>query len=245
MKLKSIMQSLAVSIFIVVQLQGINFENVQSFWNDRAVTHKNAIKTTLGVSALAGIGYFGKLLYNKIFNLFDEKVENEIVCQIILAFTSNSTIDKFSEPERESAFRKKAKLINMRLRVMEQIEILAHCRHSTFSKQHQMKLMNWYNKVKSTFSYIDIARESFLSLKNPYEQEYKNSTLITSVIEKQIIESIVFSCKPEAEYTAADIKKKNQITRRRINILRKLQNELSGFWLEMLSKNLHLINFFA
>lgn len=243
MLLKSTKLTLITALLISSYAQAYSFEDLKLLWNNRTTNQKRAAQVALGLTTLAGACILGKMLYTKTQKKINEKVENEIVDSIVFVFTSNYSISKLPKQEREHAFRKKAKLINTRIRVMKRLDTLVNDANSSLSEQHQMQLKDRYNQAKSVFKYVDMARESFLSLANPYEQEYKNNTLVDAIVENKIVDSIILSCKPVNEYTAADNINKQEADLRRANILKKLENKLSIIWFNKLQQNPFILDF--
>lgn len=174
------------------------------------------------LAASAYIGYEAAVIGNKkIQEYVENKIVDTAVDAIVLMFTKNSTLQKLPAKKQEAALRKKARLINIRKRVLIQLnEKLEDTDHKLSSAHYD----NLHGKVKMAniaFAIIDAVREE-----NPYEKEYAQAGAIDKIIETKIIESIILETKPDSECTPGELKEKEIKAVRRAKILEKLKSHL-------------------
>ena len=100
----------------------------------------------------------------------DEKVENEIADSLVLTFTPNGTIDKLPKELREEKFKDKAKLINRRIRVLKQLDLILKSKENQFTEQHKKKLKQTLIQAKILFGALDAIRRVPFFIKNPYRK---------------------------------------------------------------------------
>ncbi|MDR3550705.1 MAG: hypothetical protein P4L31_04785 [Candidatus Babeliales bacterium] len=191
-----------------------------------ASTWSPAVKMSAGI--LAGItGYtIGKYLYAKYTAYVNNQIINETVDALYLSITLNNTIEKLPQSEREQAFRNKARYINIRKRVIAQLEDIA--KQKSLSQEHHIALDNRLNRISFLFKCVDGMRNQ-----NPYEDEYSVASRFDKIIEKNIINSIILNLKPDNECTQEEFTKKQALADRRSIISDKLQ--------ERISKNIQIV----
>lgn len=179
----------------------------------------------VGTGALAvAAGYTASILaYNSYQQYVENKIINETVEALFLSITLNSTIKKLPKTEREEAFRKKARLINLRKRIIARLEDVIT--NETLSAEHTAALNQNLQKALKAFALIDKIRNE-----NPYEQEYAVASQLDQMIENNLINSILLRFKPDTECTQQERAKKQELTNRRSIIKQKLQDKIANVW---------------
>lgn len=190
-------------------------------------TEHPIIATTSGL-ALATVGAFaGYKLFNLCHDQFKQHIENKIVEQaadnIVLALTTNKTLEMLPAKKREEAFRNKAHLINMRKRVLATLN--TKLKNDPFSPVHHKNLDDKLELANTVFTIVDLFRTE-----NPYEKEYVNPTMYDTFIEDKIVDSIILSCKPTEECTPDELKLKTEIEARREKIIENVSNKVGVLW---------------
>lgn len=190
-------------------------------------TEHPIIATTSGL-ALATVGAFaGYKLLNLCHDQFKQHIENKIVEQaannIVLALTTNRTLQLLPAKEREEAFRNKAHLINRRKNVLALLN--ATLKLGTLSPTHHKNLDDKLELANTVFTIVDLFRGE-----NPYEKEYEGANLYDTFIENKIVDSIILSCKPTEECTPDELKLKTEIEARREKIIENVSNKVGVLW---------------
>lgn len=189
------------------------------------ITVTNAAKVAaigLGAYATYKIAFF-------CYNQFNEYIENKIITEaadnFILAVTSNYTLQKLPVEQREKAFRRKARLIGMRKRIINDLKQKLSDSANNFSSEHRKLLQEKIALADTLFAGIDLARTE-----NPYEDEYGTASTIDAFIESKIINSIILTCKPKEECSIDELTQKQKIEARRTKIVQKASSKISSIW---------------
>lgn len=188
--------------------------------------------TVTNAAKVAAVGLCGYAAYKLAFfcyNQFNERIENKIITEaadnIVLALTSNSTLQKLPTQQRENAFRAKARLIGMRKRITTDLMQKLADSANNFSAEHRKSLLGKVIFADSLFAAIDAVRGE-----NPYEDEYETATTMDTFIESKIINSIILTCKPNEECSADELAQKQKIEARRVKIVQKASSKITSYW---------------
>ncbi len=201
-----IMKKLLLSILLATAL--VNTPNANA-----------SIWSKIGGCIFASIA--GYTIYKISQNYIENKIINETVESLSLALTPNSTISRLPAKEEEKAFRKKAWLINLRKRVIAQIN--TKIQDNNLSYNHRIALSNSLQTISAACHAIDNLRTT-----NPYEQEYLEASRLDQIIENKLINSIILRFKPNNECTQAELLQKKEIDKRRTLIVSRLKHKFSN-----------------
>lgn len=192
--------------------------------------------TATDVAKAATIGLGAYATYKLAFfcyNQFNEYIENKIITEaadnIVLAVTSNYTLQKLPEEQREKAFRAKARLIGMRKRILNDLKQKLSDPANSFSSEHRKLLQEKITVADILFAAVDLVR-----IENPYEDEYETPTTMDAFIESKIINSIILTCKPKEECSTDELTQKQKIEARRAKIVQKAQAQITSIWAKKL-----------
>lgn len=211
------------------------------FWNNSSLNQKRALKVIAGLSITAISYKVGHIIYTKIKNSIEAKIENEIADSIVLAATSNHKISKLPKEQKEEKLRKKAKLINARIRILNKLESDLNTGKLEISKNHELILKAKLIEAKAIFHWIDKIKNSAFCIPNPYEKDYIIAGFQESLIEDNIIKSIILATKPLDELTEQDKKIKKDKEIRKDRIINKIKHRISAVWLKKLEPVITLI----
>lgn len=186
-------------------------------WNSlsKYLTKNNAL---IAGSCLAA-GYAGYKLYHYGQEYLENRIIDEAVDAIQTGLTPVYTLQNMPAHKREEILKKKARLINIRKRIMAQLD-----RHvngaSALSPQHKETIQEDLKLAKTACKLIDAVRTS-----NPYEAEYTQASTIDQIIEKNIINSILLVTKPDNECTQKELQQKKAKEIRKAKIVEKLKGK--------------------
>ena len=186
-------------------------------------SQQNTLKIAAVGTVVVGAGYaLGKFAYNKYKQYMKNRIIDESVEAVVLACTPNLKLSLLPEQARQDALRKKARLINIRKRVVTKLsEAVTH--GSTFSSDdHRYALQKNMQYAETAFKLVDAIR-----FENPYEKEYTVASYVDTVVEKNVIDSLMLASKPDKECSSAELRKKQEIAQRREVILGKLKDRVS------------------
>ncbi|MDT8413652.1 MAG: hypothetical protein RQ875_14390 [Vicingaceae bacterium] len=195
------MKKLLFKTLLIISLTATQASSALSTFDTAKDTVSNCYSSKIGFGVVAVIaGYAaGTFIYKAYKCYLENKIINETVDALFLSLTLNSTLAKLPKEEQEKAFRKKAWLISMRKRIISQLQ-----QQKTLSKEHKAALNKALNNAYLAFNIVD------LFSKNPYEQDYVNASFLDTMIENNIINSILLQFKPNAECNQEELTKKTR-----------------------------------
>ncbi len=212
------------------------YSNPCSFLNQ--LSSRNGVIAAVGIGAGLFLGYKAiRWAYQKSQHYVENKIIDETVDALVLALTTNATLQRLPQEERERAFRKKAKLINMRKRMLNRL--INHVADTTngLSEAHRTLLQEDIELVKAIFTVVDLVRTQ-----NPYEKEYAEASILDTAIENTVMNSIILMSKPENECTPKELSQKQQKAVRRDKIIAKLKGRIRSIWLQKIARSVVLLN---
>lgn len=186
--------------------------------------------TNVAKAAAFGLcGYVAYKLTYFCYNQFNDHIENKIIIEaannIVLALTSNHTIQKLPTQQREEAFRAKSRLIGMRKRIITNLKNMLADSANNLSSEHHKALQDKISLADTLFAGIDLVRGE-----NPYEDEYETATTMDAFIESKIINSIILTCKPNEECSLDELSQKQKLEARRDKIVQKARSHITSYW---------------
>lgn len=195
------------------------------------MSRNQVIIAVIGAAALFGGFKIAQYLINQSKNYIDQKIEDEIVETITLACTTNGSIEKLPQQEKEAALKKKAWFINVRKRILVKLNTLLNSSTNLLSASHHTVLKATIASAQSIFSLVDLVRST-----NPYENDYETPSYVDLAIEDQIIDSILLMSKPNAECTQAELAKKAAGKPRQARIAARLKSKVNKLIIDKILK---------
>ena len=223
---------LLTGLFVLSSSANVQCMEASAAWVADYCTQRNLIVA----GCCAAAGYAGYQFYQYSKEYVENRIVEETIQAIEVGLTPVSALDVLSSQDREAALRKKAQLINMRKRVMAALTTQI----DTLSNQHKEIIQKDLVRAKKAFSIIDLFRKH-----NPYEKEYTIATSFDSLVENNIVSSIILTTKPDNECTQKELVEKQKKAERKAKILAKLAGRINALILAQLMQSTFLFNMIA
>ena len=187
----------------------------------RSFTTSSVLNAT---GVVAGL-YFGYTIityaYTQIKEYYENKVLNEIVDALLVSVIPNNLLqEQLCQADYESALKKKAQLVAMRKRIIEQLEKILK-NPQQFSDKHYKKMQGDLALAKTTFNLIDIFRPE-----NKFERHQHIITLLDTYVDDQIIATYILMSKPRGECTTQELQERELKSEKRQKIITLLKSKL-------------------
>lgn len=184
-------------------------------------------KAPLSFKKLAKVGavsvvafYGGKLIVDKIKLYLEDRLIDELLDMLVLEFTPNFQIQKLPADQCEAALRKKARLINIRKRVIAALALRA----KELSCEHQENIHRSIRSFKAVFKVVDAVRRE-----NNYENDYKTASYVDRQIENSFVNSVILNTKPESECTKQELFQRKASLEAKVRLARKIKERGDAF----------------
>lgn len=121
----------------------------------KLISHWSVSKIVcMALACVVAIGG-GVLIYKKFNNWLDQRIMHQAAEDVILALTPNTTIDTYPEPQRMDAFCRKIQLMNLRKRILTQLDTALVS--GSLSPAHKENLQAYLKTAKLFFGALDTA----------------------------------------------------------------------------------------
>jgi hypothetical protein len=176
---------------------------------DKAEYAKAAIVASITIALYKLSEYF----YSQFKQFSEETLTEEAANKIYIALMSQKAVKKLPTNEQEKILKEKARLINIRIRVLKKLEDKAN-NDPNLSPKHKATILSFIKKMRALFKVVDLVRS-----KNPYENDYTSASLVDKALEKKLIKSIISNKKPNSECTQQELDKKQKSKQRRTKMV--------------------------
>lgn len=203
-------------------------------------SNKNLLIGIVPGLALSYMGYqFFIYFQAKSMQYLEDAIANKAVETIAIALMPMSWVERLPKQEQEEILIKKAKLIVMRKKVLASLQELLDDTSAPLSIKQRKNIQRNLNYANVFFITIDAVRKE-----NKFEKQYEQLALLDSFIEKQIINSIVLTSKPDKECSVGELAQKQVVVARRNHIIAKLTTRVEERILVSLKKIPWLLDIF-
>ena len=166
---------------------------ITTICNESRITRlKNTVLTQNGLLTLFVVGITLVATYKMfpaiqkmIKDRINDKIETEIADSLILLCKPNGVINKLQGNERDKQFKKKARLINGRIRILKKLDAIANSADNDLSDEHKKQLRVVVDKSKTLFNSLDGVGALFF-MQNPYKHDYKEAGTFDKMWEKEL-----------------------------------------------------------
>ena len=174
---------------------------------------------TLAVGGAAAYGGYkiAKFSYYWIKEYIENKIINKATQSIMIILTPQAALKTLPQEKQKAILHKKARFVCMRQRIVGQLQTYINNSKDTLSPAHYKELESINKKARLVFKAVDFFRNE-----NVYEQEYKIANSVETIIENEILKSLIADAKPNSECTAKELAQKKQRQERRSKIIAKL-----------------------
>lgn len=191
----------------------------------------------IALASCAAVGYLGYKFYYQGKEYLENKIIDETVDAIVVGLTPVSSLNGLPNEEREKVLRKKARLINMRKRVLVKLNDQIIDTSNSLSQLHRDAIQEDIYNAKTAFIIIDAFR-----IKNSYEKDYIVASKLDQYIEDNIVSSIILVKKPDVECTQQELNEKQAKEQCKAKIVAKLQRKVNAIILGQLIQSALLFN---
>lgn len=171
--------------------------------------------------AVSAVGlYSGKLIVDQIKRYIEDRLVDEVLDMLALEFTPNFQIHKLPADECEAALRKKARLINIRKRVIATLAL----KTQELSCEHKKNIQRSIDSFNRLFAVVDAVRRE-----NKYENEHNIASYIDRLIESIFVNSIILRTKPESECTKQELDQRKASLEKKVRLFKKIKERGDAF----------------